>query len=274
MKRSAILFSLLLAVSVAAHAQTSFRDAVMDYVKSCPAATKGMFDSMKQALSLLNKQVMKEYDEKRSDALTKKYFDGPFFDHAVDHIMVPALEKNATVGDLRTVTRMMTTKEGQQFQAHLTRMNAVATKQMEQKSVSVMKDILAGNTPKAEQPRPEIPRAYREQYYKFYDTSKLNDVIAPMMATISQSAGAGQQEAISKFQNYLTANMKTIYLNMSYDYLTADDISFGLKAYGSKAYHNIMGAMSNLPQIAKSGGMALVMAYIEWLGTQGVALKM
>ena len=67
MKRIFILFSLLFAV-VAMQGQGTFHNAVMDYIQACPSSTVSINSSMKNALQLLNKQIMKNYDEQRSNA--------------------------------------------------------------------------------------------------------------------------------------------------------------------------------------------------------------
>ena len=83
----------------------------------------GHASSMKNALQMVNKELMKNYDEQRSDALVQKYLDGPFIDHMVDKLMLPMFQKHATIDDLQYLTMKYRTNAGQVFQAHQAKMN-------------------------------------------------------------------------------------------------------------------------------------------------------
>ena len=274
MKRISILFSLLFVMAIAMHGQGTFHDAVMDYIKACPSSTVSVNSSMKNALQMVNKELMKNYDEQRSDALVQKYLDGPFLDNMTDNLLVPMFQKHATIEDLQYLTMKYRTNAGQVFQTHQAKMNTEGIGLVQQKCGDAIKQILAGQPPQKEQPRNDIPQAYQKLYYQFYDASKLDDAIDPILTTLSQNVGAGKEDIVAEFKNYVSANMKTIYLNMSYDYMTTDDLNFGLTVFGSDAHQHSMAALNEMPKMAQTGGMALIMAYLDWLKEQGVELNM
>jgi transcriptional regulator of aromatic amino acid metabolism len=274
MKRLVLLFSLLFATVVAMQGQQAFHDAVLDYIKACPSATVSINASMKGALQMMNKQIIKNYNQQRSDKLVERYLEGPFLEHMVDKLLAPMFQKHATVEDLKFLTSKFLTPKGKLFQEHQTKMNAVGVSLVEQKCGNAMEQILAGQAPQSEQPRQDIPKSYQKLYSKFYKASKLNETIAPILATLSRNAGADKEDILNKFQDYMTANMETMYMNMSYNYMTTNDLKFGMKLFGSDAYQHVLAAMNEMPKMAQSGGMDVVMAYIQWLSEQGVELKM
>ncbi|MBP5409155.1 MAG: hypothetical protein J6Y46_03245 [Prevotella sp.] len=265
-----VLLLMFLIVSMGANAQSELHKAIKDYVMACPSAIEGTVNNMKQSLTLINKRLIEGYTDQRSEALIKKYCDGPFLDDIIESIMVPCAEGTASPSDFRALEKLMLTPEGKTFQAHQSKINAAGTKLMEQKGAQAMLALMEGKTPQAEKVRQDIPQSYRQLYYKFYDAAKIDDIIAPLL---SNAGGDEHKELIQKFTNYLHENLKTLYVNMSYSDFTTADLNFGIKCYSLPEYQRISSIMQKIPSYAKTGTMNFILAYCEWLLTQGVEIK-
>lgn len=265
-----VLLLMFLLVSMGANAQSELHKAIKGYVMACPSAMEGTINNMKQSLTLINQRLIEGYTDQRSEDLIKKYSDGPFMDDIIESIMVPCAEGTASASDFRALEKLMLTPEGKTFQAHQSKINAVGTKLMEQKGAEAMKALMEGKTPQAEKVRQDIPPSYRQLYYQFYDAAKIDGIIAPLL---SNAGGDEHKELIQKFTNYLHENLRTLYLNMSYGDFTTADLNFGIKCYSLPEFQRISSIMQKIPSHAKTTGMNFLMAYVEWLQSQGVEIK-
>ena len=268
-----VLLLMFLLVSMGVNAQSELHNAIKNYVKACPAVTESFENSMKQALTLVNEKFIEDYNVQQSEALIKKYCGGPFLDDFIESMMIPCSEGIATVSDFQALTKMMLTPEGKTLQAHQAKMNSVGTKWIQQKTVDIVNMLMEGKTPPAEKVRQEIPQSYRQLYYQFFKVSKLEKTISPMMSIILKDVGEDKKELMQKFTNYLNENLRTLYINSSYDYLTTADLNFAIKCFSLPAYEHVSLINEKLPEKVQSGSLSLVMAYINWLESQGVKIK-
>jgi hypothetical protein len=60
---------------------------------------------------------------------------------------------------------------------------------------------------------------------------------------------------------------------MSYGDFTTADLNFGIKCYSLPEYQRISSIMQKIPSYAKTGTMNFILAYVEWLQSQGVEIK-
>lgn len=268
-----VLLLMFLLVSMGVNAQSELHNAIKNYVKACPAVTESFENSMKQALTLVNEKFIEDYNVQQSEALIKKYCEGPFLDDFIESMMIPCSEGIATVSDFQALTKMMLTPEGKTYQAHQAKMNSVGTKWMEQKTVDIVNMLMEGKTPPTEKVRQEIPQSYRQLYYQFFKVSKIDKAVSPMMSIILKNADDDNKELIQKFTNYFNENLRTLYINSSYDYFTTADLNFGIKCFSLPAYEHVSLIQEALPEKVQSGSLKLVMSYINWLESQGVKIK-
>ena len=268
-----VLLLMFLLVSMGVNAQSELHNAIKNYVKACPAVTESFENSMKQALTLVNEKFIEDYNVQQSEALIKKYCEGPFLDDFIESMMIPCSEGIATVSDFQALTKMMLTPEGKTYQAHQAKMNSVGTKWMEQKTVDIVNMLMEGKTPPTEKVRQEIPQSYRQLYYQFFKVSKIDKAVSPMMSIILKNADDDNKELIQKFTNYFNENLRTLYINSSYDYFTTADLNFGIKCFSLPAYEHVSLIQEKLPEKVQSGSLKLVMSYINWLESQGVKIK-
>lgn len=268
-----VLLLMFLLVSMGVNAQSELHNAIKNYVKACPSVTEDYEKTMNQALTLINEKFIEDYNVQQSEALIKKYCEGPFLDDFVKSVMVPCSEGIVTASDFQAITKMMLTPEGKTYQAHQAKMNSVSTKLMEQKTVDIVKMLMEGKTPPAEKVRQEIPQSYRQLFYQFFKASKLEKTVSPMMSMVLKNADDNQKELVQKFTNYFNENLRTFYLNNSYGYFTTADLNFGIKCYSLPEYEHLSSLFERIPLAAQDGSIMLIMSYIEWLQSQGVKIK-
>ena len=266
-----VLFTMvLLATTFVAQAQNSYFDALKAYMQACPSALVGMDEKMGEALKLINQNLITDYNGMTSEQLVNKYMKDQFIDDMLTEMMIPVVEKNATIAEIKEVTAAMSTPAGRTYQEHQKKLNS-QSKVIEELSMEVMQDIMAGNSPKPVAVKSGIPQSYVNLYGQFFKVSELQSTIAPMANAFGDKKDTPE---VKKFIKYMEDNVHTIYLNMSYGIMTTDDLKFGTKLYKTEAWKHMMKSTTDMMQDSQSTALKIVLAYIRWLEAQGVKLKM
>lgn len=266
-----VLFTMvLLATTIAAQAQNNYHDALKAYVKSCPSALVGMDEKMGEALKLMNNEIIEDYNGTTSEQLVNKYMKEQFFDDMIDKVMIPVVEKNATIAEIKELTAAMSTPAGRTFQEHQKKLNS-QSKVIEELSMEVMQAIMAGDTPKPVAVKSGIPQSYVNLYNQYFKVSGLQSMVGQMANMFGDKKDTPE---VKKFTKFMEDNVQTIYLNQSYGIMTTDDLKFGTKLNKTEAWKHMMKSSTDMMQDPQSLGMGIVMAYISWLQEQGVKLKM
>ena len=258
---------------ISASENTVFKDAIKNYVRSCPAATQSMTAQMKKALSLINTTMVEDFSGKRSEDLLAKYMETTFLDHMTEYMLSPVMSGHITAAELQELTNAMLTPQGKLFQDHLAKVNTKAIPEMEQLGTKLAHAIIDGKMPDPVALRSDCPKSYVALYEQFYNVAKLDSSIESVLAALRQTAGQVDDKFFDSLSQYMHSNMMTLSVNYSFGIMTADDLKYGIKVYSSTAYQHVVESLKNLPQVAQTGGMKLVMGYVEWLGNQGVKLK-
>ena len=267
-----ILVILLLSTSMVVEAQTTLREAFKAFIEACPSAMNRTPETMGTALKQMNAGVITNYDPEKSDQLVEKYLNEKFYDQMTE-AMLPYLEKNITVDDLKYLTEQMLTPAGKVFQEHQTILNAKAN-QFEKMGQDAAMKVVAGETPTPIQPV-ECPESYKQLFDQYYAESKLTDAMKPFFDSMAGTLLNESQKAVmEKMKNYFTDNLPICYLNASYGIMTEDDLRFGTQLYKTDAWKNEMKAMKGAMSHAQELGMSVVMGYLGWLKTQGVETTM
>ena len=265
-----VLFTVvLLATTFAAQAQNNYHDAMKAYMKACPSALVGMDEKMGEALKLINQNLITDYNGMTSEQLVNKYMKDQFIDDMLTEMMIPVVEKNATIAEIKELTAAMSTQAGRTFQEHQKKLNQNTG--IEELSIEVMQTIMAGNTPKPVAVKSGIPQSYVNLYGQFFKVSDLQSMVGQMANMFGDKKDTPE---VKKFTKFMEDNVQTIYLNQSYGIMTTDDLKFGTKLYKTEARKHMMKSSTDMMQDPQSLGMGIVMAYISWLQEQGVKLKM
>lgn len=266
-----VLFTvILLATTFAAQAQNNYHDAMKAYMKACPSALVGMDEKMGEALKLVNQNLIKDYNGMTSEQLVNKYMKDQFIDDMLTEMMIPVVEKNATIAEIKELTAAMSTPAGRTYQEHQKKLNS-QNKVIEELCMEVMQDIMAGNSPKPVAVKSGIPQSYVNLYGQFFKLSELQSTIAPMANAFGDKKDTPE---VKKFIKFMDDNVQTIYLNLSYGIMTTNDLKFGTKLYKTEAWKHMMKTTTDMMQDPQSTALKIVLAYMRWLEAQGVKIKM
>lgn len=80
-------------------------------MKVCPSALVGMDEKMGEALKLVNEKLITDYNGMTSEQLVNKYMKEQFFDDMIDKVMIPVIEKNATIAEINELTAAMSSHQ-------------------------------------------------------------------------------------------------------------------------------------------------------------------
>ena len=270
-KMKKVLFTVvLLATTFVAQAQNNYHDALKAYMKACPSALVGTDEKMGEALKLVNEKLITDYNGMTSEQLVNKYMKEQYLDDMIDKVLLPVVEKNATIAEINELTAAMSTPAGRTYQEHQKKLNS-QNKVIEELSMEVMQAIMAGTTPKPVAVKSGCPQSYVKQYEQFFKVSGLQSVVSEMGNVFGDKKDTPE---VQKFIKYMEDNVQTIYLNKSYGIMTTDDLKFGTKLYKTEAWKHMMKTTTDMMQDSQSVGLKIVMAYISWLQEQGVKLNL
>lgn len=274
MRRRIISMMLLMAVAMSAAGQEkeAYKKALKGYLDATPATTaswKG--ENFANIYGQLNRNLMTDYDEVKSKRLIERYQSEQMMDDMVEVLSTLYQSNDITIDDLTILTNTFQTPEGQVYQQHLKKLNdksletfytfGMLTGQMVGQpnfSVDNLQDLKVEDN---------IPSEYREKFDKFYVSSNLSRGIESSLSALQQQIGKGVTD-------YMTRNLKALYINEAYGVITMDDMDFGIKLGEIPSYTKQAKLMENMSETIQSVGMTVVAAYMNWLRSQGVRLKM
>lgn len=270
MKTMRQLFVLaMLAVSLSAAAQDDLRYALIDYIKVCPSALSGLDEQMGEILNVVNNEVIKDYNGKTSEELTKDYMEHHFVYDLVGNVLLPAAQEFVTIDEVKQLTAIMSSPEGQLFQEHQRQVNA-HNDEVGKLGENVMETLLAGVEPDPIDPPAGCPQEYQQLFAQYFDLMNLG-AIAEQLSSLE---GMTDDANTKKMLEYLQKNMCNIYLNQSYGIMTTDDLQFGVKVHQTDAWQHMVQASAQMMKNTQQTGMGIIMGYIGWLQEQGVELGM
>ena len=144
-KFKSLFILLLLTVSMAATAQTTFKEAFKAYLETNPSFTNLSPENMRNVLEMMNSGLMKDYDEAKSTELVNNYLKGPFVENMVD-VMLPYFENKISVDELKELTAILQTEKGKAYQQHSAKINEAYDK-FEKIGADIASQFLSGQEP-------------------------------------------------------------------------------------------------------------------------------
>ena len=260
---------LLLAIVMPASAQSTFREAFTNFQKVNPSNTMLSGNTMRNALSNLNKSLLKNYDEEISNKLLDEYINERLFDDVVDATM-EYFEGKVTTEELNELTSLLNTPKGSAFRAHTMDINK-RMENFEQIGVDAMMAITQGNTPEKITEKPGIPKKYKKLFNEYYASSNTNETLSSLIQSLSSLTESNPEgkKWFDQFQTYLNENMPTLYLNEFYGTMTVDDLKFGNKLNNTQAWKNFNKGAKDMISHSTELGMSIVTNYLTWLSNQG-----
>ena len=259
-------------------AQDSYSEALKALVNANPSMGANFkADDMKASLKQVNQMVMKDYNESDSNELIEKYLKTQFMSDIINRMMLPSFKKHVTEDELRELTALITTPEGQAFSKEsaeiMKKPEAVGemTKQVMAMAMSVMKnEELAPVKANA-----NIPQDYVELWDRYYDGGGMSSLVEPIFSTMEkQFSQSGGKEFGEKLSSHMKSNFKVVMMNMSYGTMSKAALEFGVKYVSTTAgKHAMDAAVDMMSGDLQQLGMQLMVGYGEWLEEQGVELK-
>ena len=273
---SRLLITLMVATaSVSGFAQDSYREALKEYL---------LIDENLDKLKDVNIKIYEDLFEESDnlEPLTERYIKEVLVEHVVDVVETIMKERNVTEADLRAVTALKSTPEGQTFLSHDEEWNAKFKNALYELMPSFEEDSVAENFEKIAV-NPGIDAAYAA---KFNDMMEAYDIKQKMLSfmdglfpshSFEGYDGLDESNEIREMINYIMkwvdVNLTTVALNSAYGILTTDDLDFGVKLYTNESHRKITD-MSDINFRSIMGKISEVkLKYIEWMESHGAKLS-
>ena len=273
---SRLLITLMVATaSVSGFAQDSYREALKEYL---------LIDENLDKLKDVNIKIYEDLFEESDnlEPLTERYIKEVLVEHVVDVVETIMKERNVTEADLRAVTALKSTPEGQTFLSHDEEWNAKFKNALYELMPSFEEDSVAENVEKIAV-NPGIDAAYAA---KFNDMMEAYDIKQKMLSfmdglfpshSFEGYDGLDESNEIREMINYIMkwvdVNLTTVALNSAYGILTTDDLDFGVKLYTNESHRKITD-MSDINFRSIMGKISEVkLKYIEWMESHGAKLS-
>ncbi|MBQ8051560.1 MAG: DUF2059 domain-containing protein [Bacteroidaceae bacterium] len=267
MKRiQAIVFALLLAVSLPLGAQNSYSRALTRYVRSNRMACVVPPESLRKNLTELTDRALKDKKGFATATLVDYYMREQFMPDMVQFALLPAYSKHVVESELNQLSKLYETPAGKAFVAHMLewqkRMDPVVGELLSWQA----EEMDQGNELLPIDPDPGCPKEYIDLYYTYYDLARPNAALNAMEQ--SETYRMGNDELRKIFDTmlpYLRANLRIISLNMAYGVLTEDDLRFGKKVASTEAYQRATDASVEAACTMQTANRLLYMKYLDWL---------
>lgn len=268
MKKSRLLIALLLMLVVASgYAQDSYREAVKQYI-----AVNGQADQMKSAFMTLNETLFKKTDGVDLNALTERYIKECLNDQLTDMALPMMKQRNLTEADLKTVTALLSTPEGQAYTAHQSEWNKeipVALFGAIIEQADVLEDSVATEAAQDVAVNPEIDAAYQAKFKKMMKDAKIKDMIMDFWDGFQE----GAPNLPDSFKKWFEKNFVAIALNSAYGIMTLEDLDYATKLYANEAYVKTQNMSGLKLKDLQSTGMDMIGRYVDWMQAQGAQLS-
>lgn len=293
MKKLNLIFlaAIIMAVPVMTRAQSSYRQALEEFWGTSPQYAmmpELLGKQFKPAVIEMNKKLLKNPDE--AESVSEKYAKEQLMDDVFDVIFIPPFKNNLTEEELREMTKVLKTPEGQRYKKH-------ETESQTQMSIQLIGSLMSAlmidpeATKKGElkldpiTPNKNCPEEYIEVFDRYFEASGIDysnlfdQVINAYKATMKSDKDEAKL-LIDNLKEYLKDNFRNLYLNASYETMTVEDLEFSIKIQNTPAYSHLMkGVTDMITQMSSKEKMEGItqtwgMKYITWLTQQGVQMNM
>ena len=273
--RLLIITLMVTIVSVSGFAQDSYREALKENL-----LINNNFDQLKDVFININESLFEKNDN--VELLTERYIQEALVEHFVDVVEPIMKERNVTEADLRAVTALKSTPEGQTFLSHDEEWNAKFKNALHELMPSFEEDSLAENVGEITV-NPGIDAAYAAKFNDMMDACGIKQKMLSFMDGLFPSYsfegydGLDEsneiREMINNIKKWVDDNLATVALNNAYGILTTDDLDFGVKLYTNESHRKITD-MSDINFRSIMGKISEVkLKYIEWMESHGAKLS-
>lgn len=259
-----LVISLMIISAIGASAQSSFRNAVKDYIAS---QSEYAVEKMQTTLSAQNDMFFESNVD--LEQLTMKYLEEQYMEDMVD-MMEPVLSGKVTEADLRKVISLMSTPESKLFEEHSHQWSEKFKEDLSANLETPLTEAMEGNEPKPIERNGNISPEYALKFTEYMDNSGDAET---MVNVFAQTLSAIGLELPDSFKNWMVNNLNTVAMNSAYGVLTLADLEYSSKLFADDSYRNLMNISSELTSDVMTMGASIMTKYMAWMQEHGATLS-
>ena len=274
--------AMLLLVGVTAMGQDNYREALKDYIN---LSQNQMAEKMQAQIHQLNPMFFEYKQDLDFDQLANRYINERFGVFMAD-MLQDQFKENITESDLRKMTAMLTTPQGNAFREHTDTWSAQFEQVYENGDIGQSLNAMMEGKPVAPIVRnSDIPESYAQKFMQYFDANryvdKMNAVVNGVVNQMSAMMGGELPDSVtskidlatSKLLEWNQTNMGTLAMNSAYGIMTEADLDFFATLYAQDSYRHALDASSKMSENVMKTGFTIILDYVDWMKTQGVPLS-
>lgn len=269
MKRVRLLITLaLMLVAVSASAQDSYSEALKDYLK---ITEKQASEKMLAQLHQLNPMLFEYKQDIDFNQLASRYVDEQLLKIKAEKVQDMFKEVNVTESDIRQMTALMTTPQGETLIEHADawsdQFEEIVKEEMEEPLKSVFDGTPITSTVVANS---DIPASYARKFMQYFEDTRGMDQFANAFSQPLKMMGIEVPESLL---DWMKDNLGTLAMNSAYGIITEDDLDYSANLQTYDFHHKIVDATVKMSENVISMGMDIILNYIDWMKGQGVSVS-
>lgn len=269
MKRVRLLITLaLMLVAVSASAQDSYSEALKDYLK---ITEKQASEKMLAQLHQLNPMLFEYKQDIDFNQLASRYVDEQLLKIKAEKVQDMFKEVNVTESDIRQMTALMTTPQGETLIEHADawsdQFEEIVKEEMEEPLKSVFDGTPITSTVVANS---DIPASYARKFMQYFEDTRGMDQFANAFSQPLKMMGIEVPESLL---DWMKDNLGTLAMNSAYGIITEDDLDYSANLQTYDFNHKIVDATVKMSENVISMGMDIILNYIDWMKGQGVSVS-
>ena len=248
-------------------AQDFYKAAVKEYLKNKSNVALDI-NSARSIFKEVNSRVLLGFGENRTEAVLQRYCDSRFHDDFIGIIMVSLYRDSLSLEDINTLTTLMKSKEGIEWETH----SNMVTKLIQEKPqeltelVNINIKLFSQNLPLQNAvKKAEIPDDYSTQFLQSVNPVEIASIASVIKGLIQLSSNNYRVDKMTTVIQHLMDNIPTIMMNYSYGILTKEDLMFQKRLNSIPAYVVEMRAYQNLTKVVAQNMQKLQLTYVNWL---------
>lgn len=265
-----MFFMMLMSMNVMAQS-SSYVSTLKEYLTLTQSSNLDT-EKMKKTLQALNQSKYSQLTLAQSEKLIDEYLSSQYEADVYEKVLAPIFQKHASEEELKKQIAVLTTPEGKLYTEHL---NAASAGVGLMLGISILTLLTDDDGSGDETPEEECSQSYRDLFNKYYDASRIEQMLSGVMNTLvsNMKDRVDDQKILEKLAKGMQHNLKKYSLTCFVEIMTEDDMKFGLKMFEDPAAKHIQDASlemsGNIVQLALSS----VSCYTEWLQAKGISAQ-
>lgn len=246
-----------------------YREALKEYFNVRPDYLVEI--DVKEVTSDINNRVLLGFNQDKLDSLLKKYHDEQLLDDFLDCIF-PSFQGIVSLEDLKELTALMQTPEGQIFQEHEVavkmKMKEDGDKLISSSMDNALRALRRGDRLEDVKPNKNIPKKYRKKFFESMDTALISSLVKPLHNLLLKKDGSDVDSKLAAVLEHHRKNLATILLNYYYGVFTEEDLDFQKRLNGMEAQQHSIAAVKKMMENLTETSKQWMISYAQWLDEQ------